>query len=152
MTRWRFTGRHMFGVLIVMFGVIIAVNLTMARYAVTTFGGTVVDNSYVATREYNRWLAEAAAQKRLEWHLETELGPQRRLRITVDRAGAPINGRISVIASHPLGRAPDRPIDFARVGEGHYLAKEMLPPGRWLLNITVRKNRDVAHFTRDVRS
>ena len=37
-----FTGRHMAAILIAGFGVVIAVNLVMARFAVTTFGGVVV--------------------------------------------------------------------------------------------------------------
>ena len=38
-----FTGRHMTAILVGFFGVVIAVNLTMASYATGTFGGVVVD-------------------------------------------------------------------------------------------------------------
>ena len=40
-----FTGKHMAAVFIGGFGVVIAVNLVMASYAVGCFHGTVVDNS-----------------------------------------------------------------------------------------------------------
>jgi nitrogen fixation protein FixH len=53
----RFTGRHMTGILVAFFGVVMTVNFTMAYVAISGFGGTVVDNSYVASQNYNRWLA-----------------------------------------------------------------------------------------------
>lgn len=151
MTDRRFTGWHMFGVLVAMFGVITAANLVMGWYAVATFGGTVVDNSYVATREYNRWLAEAAAQERLGWQLATTIEVDRMVRVTVRGKGGLIDGQVSAIASHPLGRAPDRAIAFAPTSRGNYLTTRALPPGRWMLKITVTNGRNVAYFVRDVR-
>mgnify|MGYP001281167617 CR=1 FL=1 len=38
-----FTGRHMATILIAFFGVVITVNIVMARFALSTFGGTVVE-------------------------------------------------------------------------------------------------------------
>ena len=66
-----FTGRHMFATLVVFFGIVIAVNFTMASYATTTFGGLVVENSYVASQKFNRWLDEAAAEGAV-WHETVE--------------------------------------------------------------------------------
>src|SRR3546814_11216102 len=62
-----FTGRHAAMILIAFFGVVISINMVMASFALSTFGGTVVDNSYVASQHYNKWLARAAAQDRLGW-------------------------------------------------------------------------------------
>ena len=58
MTR-QFTGRHMLAILIAFFGTVIAVNMVMAVLATRTFGGLVVENSYVATRQFNGWLEQA---------------------------------------------------------------------------------------------
>ncbi|HMP45265.1 MAG TPA: FixH family protein, partial [Sphingopyxis sp.] len=48
MTRQRarrsFTGWHMTAILVGFFGVVMAVNFTMARLAMSTFGGKVVEN------------------------------------------------------------------------------------------------------------
>src|SRR3546814_4880371 len=63
-----FTGRHAAMILIAFFGVVISVNIVMASFALSTFGGTVVDNSYVASQHYNEWLARADAQDRLGWN------------------------------------------------------------------------------------
>ena len=150
MTQGRFTGWHMFAILIAMFGTIIAVNLVMAHFAVTTFGGTVVDNSYVATRNYNRWLAEARGQEALGWDVTATLDPQRRARITAVAPTGPIDGVVSAVARHPLGRAPDREIGFKPAGAGHYIAMRPLPAGRWTLRITITNGTNVARFTEDI--
>ena len=62
-----FTGRHMAMIMIAFFGVVIAVNVLMARFAVSTFGGVVVENSYVASQHFNRWLDEARVEGALGW-------------------------------------------------------------------------------------
>jgi nitrogen fixation protein FixH len=51
------TGRKVAAIFVVFFGVIMAVNFTMASFASSTFGGVVVKNSYVASQKYNGWLA-----------------------------------------------------------------------------------------------
>ena len=150
MTQRRFTGWHMFAILIAMFGTIIAVNLVMAHFAITTFGGTVVDNSYVATRNYNRWLAEARGQEALGWRVTATLDPQRRVRITATAPTGPIDAVVSAVASHPLGRAPDRAIEFEPSGDGQYVATRPLRAGRWTLKITVTSGKTVARFTEDI--
>ena len=152
MTPRRFTGWHMSGILVAMFATIIAVNVVMAYFAVTTFGGTVVDSSYVATRNYNRWLAEARGQQALGWRVTATLDPQRRVSITAAAPTGPLDGVVSVVARHPLGRAPDRAIAFTPTGAGHYLATRPLPSGRWSLKITVTSGTSEARFTRDIPS
>ena len=87
-----FTGRHMLGIMLAMFGTIIAVNVVMAHHAVTTFGGTVVDNSYVATASYNRWLADARAQSLRGWRIDTVLDETRRVRVVARSPRSPIDG------------------------------------------------------------
>ena len=52
----RFTGYHATMIIVAFFAVVVGVNMVMARFALSTFGGTVVDNSYVASQKYNEWL------------------------------------------------------------------------------------------------
>ena len=150
MTPQRFTGWHMSGILVAMFTTIIAVNLVMARFAVTTFGGTVVDNSYVATLNYNRWLAEAKGQEALGWRVTAMIDPRRRVLITAAAPTGPIDAVVTAVASHPLGRAPDRAIGFMPTGGGQYVATRPLPAGRWTLKITITSGTIVARFTEDI--
>lgn len=150
MTR-RFTGWHMLAILVAMFGVIVGVNFTMASFAVSTFGGTVVDNSYVASQRFNHWLAEADAQRELGWTLDVQLNSSRVVRIGTHSAAGPIEGaRVSAVAVHPLGRAPERHIAFFGMGNGLYVARQALPPGRWLLRIEVHQGTRAARFIDDV--
>ena len=59
-----FTGRHITIIMVAFFAVVIAVNLLMARYATSTFGGVVVENSYVASQNFNKWLDEELVKAR----------------------------------------------------------------------------------------
>lgn len=146
-----FTGWHMLAILVAMFGVIVAVNFTMASFAVSTFGGTVVDNSYVASQRFNHWLAEAEAQRELGWTVDARLDSSRVVRIDARSAAGSVAGaRVSAVAIHPLGRAPERRIAFFGVGDGRYVAREALPPGRWLLRIEVHQGTRAARFIDDV--
>ena len=150
MTR-RFTGWHMTAIMFAFFGVVVAVNLVMARFAIDTFGGTVVDNSYVASQRYNAWLAEARAQDALGWTLDVSLDDARRVRIGTHAPGGPLVGAtVTAVAAHPLGRAPERTLGFASAGEGRYVSDGALPPGRYLLHIVVRSAGDEARFDDEV--
>jgi nitrogen fixation protein FixH len=130
-----FTGRHMAAILIAFFGVIIAVNVVNARYASATFGGEVVENSYVASQRFNRWLDEAKIEKSLGWDEVTTWRPDGRLVVALE--GVPEGAAVEALARHPLGRMPDRSLTFDRIAAGRYLSREALPEGRWDVRVTV---------------
>jgi len=134
----RFTGWHFTAIIVGFFGVVIAVNVTMAMFATRTFGGVVVENSYVASQHYNGWLEAARKQDRLGWEIKPTLDTQRRILVSVNVNGA----RVSGFARHPLGRAADVPLTF---GSGRRSA-EALPPGRWAIHLLVRRGRDEARL------
>ncbi|ESZ68246.1 hypothetical protein X726_32300 [Mesorhizobium sp. L103C105A0] len=62
-----FTGRHMLATVLAFFGVVIAVNLTMATLANTSWTGLVVENTYVASQQFNKKAEEGRAQAALGW-------------------------------------------------------------------------------------
>lgn len=130
-----FTGWHMTGILVAFFGVIIAVNMIMARYATSTFGGVVVENSYVASQHFNRWLDEAEEQRALGWDAVVTWRPDNRL--AVQLTGVPADAKVSAVARHPLGRLPDRTLAFEANGAGRFLSTATLPDGRWRLRLEV---------------
>lgn len=131
----KFTGRHMAFVLVGFFGTIIAVNLTMARYASSTFGGIVVANSYVASQEFNRWLDKADASRALGWTTQTVRQADGRLLISI--AGPGEGAVVTGTARHPLGRLPDVALTFDAQGGGRYLSREAVDAGRWTLRLTI---------------
>lgn len=149
----KFTGWHMTTILVSFFGVVMAVNFYMARMAVSSFGGTVVDNSYVASQQYNDWLKAAARQDRLGWDVAITLDADRRVRVTSMANGVAINPLSAVgDALHPLGRVEDVPLAFAATGiDGQLLSTKPLPPGRWDLRLSLRRGADIFKVAEEVK-
>jgi len=146
----RFTGYHMLACMIGFFLVVIGVNSVMATIAERSFTGTVVENSYVASQHFNRWLDEAKAQDRLGWHATIDHDGQR---VTVRLTGpdALIHDAIlSGTAIHPLGRLPDRAIHFTRGEAGTYRSVETLPAGRWQIRVTARHGQAHASYAEEL--
>jgi nitrogen fixation protein FixH len=132
-----FNGRHMAGILVGFFAVVIAVNLTMARLASGTFGGVVVENSYVASQQFNRWLDEAAAERTLGWKAAASRQADGRVVLALSGPQAAA-ARVTAVARHPLGRSPDRALTFAPQRPGQFLSAQPLPAGRWRLRFEVQ--------------
>jgi len=129
-----FTGKHITVIIVAFFAVVVGVNLIMARAAIRTFGGVVVDNSYVASQNYNKWLDAAARQKALGWAVKTARGDDGRVVVTM--TGAPASGLTLIAqARHPLGRLPDQALTFQRQADGSFRSNEALAGGRWTLRI-----------------
>jgi nitrogen fixation protein FixH len=139
--RKTFTGRHMTAILVAGFGVVIAVNLVMARLAVSTFGGVVVENSYVASQEYNTWLAEAEQSRALGWQPVVERRTDGRVEVRFAERASP--RELKAIARHPLGRLPDSPLAFAPTDPGRFVSTAPLPGGRWMLRLEGRAGQQV---------
>ncbi|HEY6870359.1 MAG TPA: FixH family protein [Novosphingobium sp.] len=129
-----FPGYHMAAILVSFFGVVIAVNVLMAKLAISTFGGEVVENSYVASQHFNRWLDEAGAERALGWKAEIAHEADGRVRVTL--GGVPAGATVRGEAWHPLGRMPDRILHFRPDG-GRFRSQESFPAGRWRLRIEV---------------
>ncbi|MFB9051135.1 FixH family protein [Sphingobium indicum] len=148
----RFTGWHMTAILAAFFAVVIAVNMLMATVAVRSFGGTVVENSYVASQKFNGWLAQARAQRRLGWRDAVTLDAGRHVGLALkDAKGAPLAGVVvTAVAQHPLGRAPDMPLAFRETAPGVYVSDRVLPKGRWQLRFDLRLAGREEHLLREV--
>lgn len=130
-----FTGSHMFAVICLFFGTIIAINAVMATFAVRTFPGLNAKNGYVASQTYNVLLDGAAAQARRGWQARVD-APDGRLRVSLrDRRGALLRGlAVSALAGRPASAATDRVLLLRPARDG-YQAVEALAAGRWLLEI-----------------
>ena len=148
----RFTGWHMTAILCAFFGTVIAVNMTMATFATSTFGGKVVENSYVASQKYNDWLAEAKAQDALGWSHRIALDGERRVTVALEAGGVPLAGAVATgFARHPVGRAADVPLRFVSGGAGAWVSDAPLPPGRWYVHLAVSRAGRDAKYIEDLR-
>jgi len=134
--RATFTGKHIAAIFVGGFAIVIAVNLLMASIAVGSFHGTVVDNSYVASQNYNGWLKQAAASKALGW----QAVPHRREdgRVVVEALGVPAGAQMTATAERPLGARDDTPLTFVAEGRGRWVSSQTLAPGRWQMRLAIR--------------
>src|SRR3546814_19323616 len=126
----------MTAILMACFAAVVAVNRRMATGAVRSFGGTVVENSYVASQKFNGWLPQARAQRRLGWRDEATLAAGRPVGLALkDAKGAPLAGVVVTAgAPHPLGRAPDKPLALqapATQSAGRSVGNGWATTGRW---------------------
>lgn len=152
LTNGKFTGRHMTAILVTFFGIVMAVNFYMARMAVGTFGGTVVDNSYVASQKYNAWLGAAARQDKLGWNVKVSLDSDRHVRLDARADGAVIVQMTAIgDALHPLGRADDIALAFSPADDGALVSTKALPEGRWNLRISLRRGADIFKLVEQVQ-
>jgi len=135
-----FTGWHMLVVVCLFFGTIIAVNIVLAVSATGTFPGLVVENSYVASQNFNRTLAEARAQDQSGWRMDLA-APDGvlSLRLT-DRDGVLLRRlEVTAEAGRPSTTDEDRMIPLVATESG-YRAAEALPPGEWDIAVEARKD------------
>ena len=139
-----FTGWHMFAILAAFFGVVVVVNVTMARLALSTFSGEVVENSYVASQRFNGWLDRAKAERAPGWQAQaSQVGAVETL-VLNDAAGRPIGGaQVTGTATHPLGDPADQALRFTETQPGIYTAP--LPAGRWHMRLTIAAQGHVLH-------
>jgi len=140
----RFTGRHMLMIVLAFFGTIIVVNATLAVFASRSWTGLVVANSYVASQNYNRKLAEARQQEALGWTATLNYQDNHIAVRMVDAAGRP-RGDLSVTVSlmRPTHERDDHTLTLRETEAGLFIAPDALAPGAWNaeINATDRANR-----------
>ena len=122
------TGRQVFFGFAAAFGIIIAVNVFMAVNAVKTFPGLEVDNSYVASQEFNK---RKAAQEALGWTVNA-IHMRGRLYLNInDQAGQPVQPKVlHAVVGRATSIAEDVEPDFVFDGTAH-VADIDLADGNW---------------------
>jgi len=130
-----FTGWHMLAIVVLFFGVVIAVNLVMAFAATGTFPGLVVENSYVASQHYDELLANARAQDEAGWSYDLSADGGAVL-ARIARHGAPTSDlTVSAHVGRPSTTQQDRSLAFALGLDGTYRSNDTLPPGLWEVDL-----------------
>ena len=126
------TGRKVLVSMLCAFGVIIAVNLTLAFQAVRTFPGLEVENSFVASQSFDE---RRAAQEALGWTVNARYVPGE-LTVTVEGAdGAPASvADIQALVGRTTSTAQDVRPDFRQAG-GTFTAPVDLAPGNWRVRL-----------------
>lgn len=134
-----FTGKHMLMMIVAFFAVIIGVNVVMATVAIGSWTGLVVENSYVASQQYNDKLAVAHARNALGWQGGMDYQSGELIFTLVDADGAPVVlGGVSVEISRPIGVEGDRTVELAQVTDGSHRFAIDLEGGVWNAAIVAR--------------
>lgn len=126
----KLTGRDVLFITVSAFGVIIAVNVTMAFKAISTFPGLEVKSSYVASQSFD---ADRRAQKALGWSFVHgyEDGRLRLAFMTADGKPAEVS-EVKALVGRATQSADDMTPVFSRVGAA-FEAPLTLGPGRWMV-------------------
>ncbi|GMB82179.1 FixH family protein [Shinella zoogloeoides] len=144
-----FTGWHMLAVMVLFFGTIITVNLVMAWNASHSWSGLVVQNTYVASQQFNGKVAEARAlaASGIEGSLVIE-GGKVAYRV-LDARGAPVAADdVSAVFKRPVDEREDFTLALRPVGQGLFTAERDIAAGQWVVDIATRKDgRKVFHQT-----
>ena len=126
------TGRHVFAITAAAFGIIIAVNVTMAVNAVQTFPGLEVKNSYVASQQFQ---TRRDAQEELGWAVRPIYeGGYLSLAFT-DVEGQPVSvENLQVLVGRTTVSQDDVEPEF-HMESGRYVTALELGQGMWMLQV-----------------
>lgn len=131
------TGRKVLIITVSAFAVVIGVNLTLAFQAIHTFPGLEVENSYVASQEFD---AARDAQLALGWTADARYDSAARLfvlRIT-DAAGRPARvPEVGVTIGRKTSNRDDRRPELLYYN-GEFTAPLDLGPGYWTVRLEAR--------------
>lgn len=127
-----FTGRHMLFLAVGFFGVIISVNVMMAVVSSTSWTGLVVQNSYVASQEFEEKRIAHERQAGAGWQASFTYTPGTAQLIVRDGAGNPVDlGPVTLLINRPVGGHDDQTLTLARSADGGYAAAVTLAEGVW---------------------
>jgi nitrogen fixation protein FixH len=131
-------GKHVLIAVLAFFAFVIAVNGIYIALAMWSWSGLSTEDAYQRGLAYNQTLAEAEAQRALNWQVKAVLEPMAGggARLTVaftDRSGAPVEGlTVSGDLRRPVRDDLDRAVDLVRDGPGRYGADvDQLAAGQW---------------------
>ena len=128
----------MLAIMVAFFGVIISVNVFMAGSAIRTWTGLVVENSYVASQQFNTKLTNARQQAAMGWQGGL-VYDENELRFTLnDGEGMPLMAQnVSIALSRPIGTKGDQQLTLTQSKDGSYIAPVTLASGVWNAAIVV---------------
>ncbi|MEL7429418.1 MAG: FixH family protein [Pseudomonadota bacterium] len=147
---FEFTGKHMALVMGFFFGVIIAVNVSMAVLAKSSWTGLVVKNSYVASQEFNRDLEAAKIQKASGIHSDVTYRNGKLSLSVRDKNGSLVKADNTILfVGRPAFEQADRTLEL-EAGETNRFEQALdLEEGPWAIEIRATVNGQT--YRRDAR-
>ncbi len=134
-----FTGWHMLAIMLLFFGVIIGVNITMAVFAVNSWTGLVVKNSYVASQNFNKHLKEVEKQKALGWSSDLDIKSGSIKLNLLDNSGKALRGmNVIALVQRPTHEREDMTLQLKQNDMGQYFHEKALTAGVWNIKIIAK--------------
>lgn len=126
------TGRHVLGITVGAFAIIIGVNVVMAVQAVRTFPGLEVANGYVASQTFD---ADRKAQEALGWTAVPEYRDGKLTLALTDAEGLPaLVTSLDVLVGRATEAKDDVRPEMVRLA-GVWEADLALARGKWMLKL-----------------
>jgi nitrogen fixation protein FixH len=132
------TGRTVLVWLVAFFGVVIGVNVLMAKLAIDTMPGTDVDSAYQAGNAYNGQISAARDQDARRWQVRGSIGRRADGRAVIDveardGEGVPLEElTFSARLERPVDRRADRSLVLMAHGAGVYSGEAAnIASGQW---------------------
>ncbi len=142
-----FTGWHMLAILLAFFGTIISVNVLMAYYATSTWSGLVVQNTYVASQQFNgkaegiRAMLATGIKGKL-----TVAGGEIRYNLAIPGKGPVDADSVMAHFKRPVGEHQDFIAELMPAGNGDHVASHAVLPGFWIAEvISTRQGKVIMH-------
>lgn len=136
--RGEFTGLHMWLLAIGFFGVIIAVNITLAVFSSVSWTGLVVDNTYVASQEFDDKRLAHKRQVEAGWTSSLTYVEATAILAVTDGGGTAIDlGTPTLQINRPVGGHDDQKVTLTRQHDGTYAGPVTLGPGVWEARVDV---------------
>ncbi len=119
-------GWHVLAMLLLFFGITIAVNVALTTYALSTFSGEDVSKPYLRGLAYNRTIEARSAQAKLNWTASIDVAREGASGavVTVSIAGA--DGRpqagvaVTALLKRPTDANRDKTVTLEDMGGGQY--------------------------------
>ena len=147
---FQFTGKHMLFVMFAFFGIIIAVNLTMATMASKSWTGLIVKNSYVASQKYNSELQKAQIQRASGIRSELEYANGNLIFNLKNRDGRQlVVDNLTIAIGRPAFEQEDQTGIFKTEANFTYIFPVALAKGEWAIRITGKSEGEA--YRRDAR-
>jgi len=147
------TGAKVLAALVLFFGLVIGVNVTMARLAVKSFSGEEVANPYVAGLHYDEEIAAAQAQANRKWRVDAHVtrsgdGAAQIEVVAHDADGAALTGlKFGGWLERPATKLGDRKFELSESDGGVYRSTVAdVATGGWVLVLQADSSDGVRKF------
>lgn len=136
-----FTGWHMLIIMVLFFGTVISVNVTMAWNAITSWSGLVVQNTYVASQQFNgkAEAAKARAASGIVGQLHID-GGIIEYNVSHPQRGGVDTDTVTLNFRRPVGEKQDFSLTLEKQSSGRFTARHDLASGDWIVEAVAMKD------------